>query len=470
MITYKEALKEFKKGLIGGSEKEQIVKLISENSPTNRIRWLDVGMGSGDFTKKIIGELEKKGFEFEMTGVDTDKASLKRAKNNFPEADLINCKFQDFTAESKFDVIYFCQSIYYIKNKKEAIEKALDMLAEGGLIVVVMWNARDKLRQIFNQVYETKIMRDMDGESLISKVLELRGCKASWEEFIGQTDFTPWKTEESLKKVATVISRLRPEVINYLGVEDLREEIKDLKIEPRINDIILIKKDYEIKDFSREKMDEILIKKFPSYKRLVPKIMGDNEALFMASWERETEYISNQFKPNSNILELCCAAGLKSVILAKRHNVEAVDFNSDRLKDAQDNFALLTKKGKIIFTKADLTDLEQIRGLKSKRDAIIIDVDWRESLKDPIKKQNLNPFKTCPRTDKLYKDLRNVFGKEVPIIFKVSPFVRVEDMRKLDVCKIEDMYMDGKFLCYYVYYSPDVKSNIRSQVYLKSRE
>ena len=57
-IIYNECLEEFKKSLKGGSEFNLIIDGIVQNISTNRIRWLDVGIGDGKFLRKIVDELQ----------------------------------------------------------------------------------------------------------------------------------------------------------------------------------------------------------------------------------------------------------------------------------------------------------------------------------------------------------------------------------------------------------------------------
>ncbi|MFT4311857.1 MAG: hypothetical protein ACMXYF_01375, partial [Candidatus Woesearchaeota archaeon] len=161
-------------------------------------------------------------------------------------------------------------------------------------------------------------------------------------------------------------------------------------------------------------------------------------------------------------------AGLKSIILAKKHKVVAIDINEDRLNNARDNAVLFEVAKNTEFKNVNAENLNELKKLGD-FDAIYIDVDWREDLSHPIKKQNIDPFKTCPRTDKLYKNLRKLHPK-TPIIFKISPFVRVKDLTKLDSCVIEELYIDGKFLSYNVYFDPKIKKSRWQGIHLFNKE
>jgi len=92
-LDYEECLKEFKKSLIGGSEFNILIKGITKNISTNRIRWFDIGIGDGHYLKKIVNALEEQGFIVEVTGIDVDERSVKEAQRIFPEGKIIQGDF-----------------------------------------------------------------------------------------------------------------------------------------------------------------------------------------------------------------------------------------------------------------------------------------------------------------------------------------------------------------------------------------
>jgi len=469
-LNYEECLKEFKKSLIGGSEFEILVKGIIENISTNRIRWFDVGIGDGHYLRKIVNALEEKGFMVEVTGIDIDKKSVKEAQKTFPEGKIIQGDFLKEDLGKKFDIFSFNQTIYYFHNRNLVIEKCLKNLAEGGLLLCVCWSEKDKIFQFHQGVFGKLTLGSFNSENfkeLVSKFVDLEVVYNKL--FEGIVDFGLWKDSNNLKKNLYVISRIpASEGISEGNQELAHELIKQQKDrETRINGVIIAKKSYNVPNFTKEGIDLLLKERFPNYLKEASQIKGDLEALFMGSWEKETEYLSDCID-SGTVLEICCAAGLKSVILAKKHQVVAVDINEDRLSAARDNASLFKVGNKIIFKKINAENVDELKKL-GEFDAIYVDVDWRENLSDPIKKQNIDPFKTCPRTDKLYKNLRGLFLK-VPIIFKISPFVRVKDLIKLDPCVIEELYIDEKFLSYNVYFDPKIKKSRWQAIHLFNKE
>ena len=469
-INYKSCLNEFKKSMEGGSEFEMLIDGISKNIPTNRIRWLEIGIGDGHYLKKIVNRLEMMGYVIEVTGVDCSKESTREAKKIFPNSQIINQDFLDISLEGKFDVCSFNQSIYYFHNKRQVIDKCKENLAEGGLIVNVCWSDKDSIYKYHKKVFGEWTLGGFSSEDFINLVSSYADLNVAYDElFKGRVNFGLWRNKSSLIKNLQVISRIPlsrgTPATTYEYASKMLSKFRDNEI--RVNEVVIAKKSYKIKNLDRPSIELNLKKRFPNYKHKVSKVRGDLEALFMCSWEKETEYLSS-YIPSGRVLEICCAAGLKTVILAKYHNVIAIDINESRLRAAKHNAVLFGVNNNTKFLNVNADNKDALIKL-GQFDAIFVDVDWRENLSDPIKKQNINPFKTSPATDRLYKNLRNIYP-DIPIIFKVSPFVRVKKMLELDPCIIEELYIDGKFLSYNVYYSKFILEPRWQEIHLLSKD
>lgn len=454
---YTDCLRVFKESLKGGSEFKQLIEGITKNLSTNKIRWFEVGIGNGHYLKKIVDELEKRGFEVEVSGIDICESSIKEAREIFPKGKIICGDFSNQEINEKYDVFSFNQAIYYFYNKNYIVEKCLSHLSEGGLLINVCWSKKDKLFQFHQKVFGKWTLGAFNSEEFKKLISRYKNIKVVTNfNFKGIIDFSLWKDDANLDKNLYVISRIPiankiPEV-SYTLAKKLIHKQKDK--EERVNGILIVKKSYQIQEFSNQKIYQNLKLKFPDYIKDVDKIEGDLEALFMGSWQRETEYLSD-YIPSGRILEICCGVGLRSIIFAKKHKVIAIDINKKRLNCANKNARLFGVEKNVLLKRIDANRTEDIKKL-GKFDAIYIDVDWRENLKDPIKKQNIIPFKTCPRTDKLYKNIRSIYPY-TPIIFKVSPFSRVKEFNKLGPCIIEALYINDKFLSYNVYFDPKIK-------------
>lgn len=338
------------------------------------------------------------------------------------------------------------------------------------MLISVCWSKKDKIFKLHKTAFGRWTLGAFTSEDFKELISKKNKLNLVWDKlFKGNVNFKLWKNQNNLKKNLYVISRIPiSEKISEENLKDAQKLVNEQKDnEIRINGVIIAKKSYEIPEFTRRKIENILKERFPNYSKKNSKIKGDLEALFMGSWERETEYLSD-YIDSGRVLEICCASGLKSIILAKKHKVVAIDINENRLNDARNNAILFEVAKNTDFKNINADDLNELKKLGD-FDAIYIDVDWRENLSHPIKKQNINPFKTTPRTDKLYKNLRKLYPK-TPIIFKISPFVRVKDLTKLDPCVIEELYIDEKFLSYNVYFDPKIKKSRWQAIHLFNKE
>ncbi len=78
---------------------------------------LDVGCGSGEITK-LLTTISK-----DVTGIDVSESAIERARKNVPKAKFEALSLEDFQTTKKFDVIVCAEILYYILDRKKALEK-----------------------------------------------------------------------------------------------------------------------------------------------------------------------------------------------------------------------------------------------------------------------------------------------------------------------------------------------------------
>ncbi|MBI5392004.1 class I SAM-dependent methyltransferase, partial [Candidatus Woesearchaeota archaeon] len=335
--------------------------------------------------KKIVTTLKEKGFVVEVTGIDNDEKSVRDARSVFSNGKIIQGDFLNNDLDGKFDVFSFNQSIYYFHNKNSVIEKCLKNLAEGGLLICICWSKEDKLFQFHKSVFGKWTLGAFTSENFKELVSKDKKIDVVYNKlFKGKINFKLWKDQKNLEKNLYVISRIPVSgAISESNLEIAKMLIdKQKDNEIRINGVVIAKKSYNIPDFTREKIESLLKERFPKYNKEVAKIKGDLEALFMGSWEKETEYLSD-YIDSGRVLEICCAAGLKSIILAKKHKVVAIDINEDRLNAAKDNALLFRVNQNVEFKNINAENFNELKELGN-FDAIYVDVDWRENLSHPM--------------------------------------------------------------------------------------
>jgi SAM-dependent methyltransferase len=94
---------------------------------------LDIGTGTGDF----ISVLKNLFTTCEIAGVDPDRESLQKAKQNYP-----GIKFYESTGENliftdnTFDVVSISMALHHLKNVKKALLEINRVLKPGGWLIV----------------------------------------------------------------------------------------------------------------------------------------------------------------------------------------------------------------------------------------------------------------------------------------------------------------------------------------------
>ncbi|MDD4164450.1 MAG: GNAT family N-acetyltransferase [Eubacteriales bacterium] len=94
---------------------------------------LEIGVGTGRLAMRVCGKCRS------FTGVDISPKTIERAKENlreFSNVHLICGNYLTHKFHSTFDVIYSSLTFMHIKDKKAAIQKALDLLSPGGRFVL----------------------------------------------------------------------------------------------------------------------------------------------------------------------------------------------------------------------------------------------------------------------------------------------------------------------------------------------
>lgn len=107
------------------------LKTVKQLSPIAH-RVLDVGSGSGFFLSlaRLAG--------FEAQGIEPSSAACRVAENRYGVS-LFNGPFADYKpAGGSFDLITFWASLEYFKYPRIAIEKAVNLLVPGGLLLVLI--------------------------------------------------------------------------------------------------------------------------------------------------------------------------------------------------------------------------------------------------------------------------------------------------------------------------------------------
>lgn len=104
----------------------------------NGMTILDVGCGAGKNILRIDSEYE----DCELYGIDISSAMIEIAKQNSTNLKnrtvFTNVDFLEYTPEIKYDVIMFNYVLHHMEKPQLAIEKAYNLLKNGGFILLTV--------------------------------------------------------------------------------------------------------------------------------------------------------------------------------------------------------------------------------------------------------------------------------------------------------------------------------------------
>ncbi len=108
---------------------EQYVQEVIGRIPEGTRTILDIGCGTGT----VAARLHKQGYEVEC--VSPDVLLNRKIAEEHPELTLHSCKFEDFTAQKKYDLLLQMESCQYVRLER-GFRKFLDVLEPGGAILI----------------------------------------------------------------------------------------------------------------------------------------------------------------------------------------------------------------------------------------------------------------------------------------------------------------------------------------------
>lgn len=105
---------------------------------------LDVGCGMGK-----LWDYLSLGWQAGYLGIDCSREAIGLGQKKRP-AKLEQCLAENFTADTKFDVIVFSELLYYV-NLRKGIARYLGFLAPSGLIIISLWRKKWNLGQLLKR-------------------------------------------------------------------------------------------------------------------------------------------------------------------------------------------------------------------------------------------------------------------------------------------------------------------------------
>jgi SAM-dependent methyltransferase len=118
---------------------------IAPTVPSDRpLRVLSVGCGSGILDVPVATRLAAETDDLLYVGVDPNRTECEAFEQLFEDAALPGARlevvtetFDDFEAVRPFDLVHFVHSLYYMPDPAAALERARQLLAPGGRLIVI---------------------------------------------------------------------------------------------------------------------------------------------------------------------------------------------------------------------------------------------------------------------------------------------------------------------------------------------
>ena len=175
-----EANSDQRLGLLGWLEANVVSKMSQD---ANAI--LSVGCGTGTFDEHILGYALERMDQITYVGIEPNEiAAADFLKKMGPQTSkqvdvsVLVQKFGEQTFKITFDLILFVQSIYYLEDRNDAIDAALQALKPGGELVIVI-APDEELNTIANLMWQRQMEQKSWFSDDVRAHFEARGLKYS---------------------------------------------------------------------------------------------------------------------------------------------------------------------------------------------------------------------------------------------------------------------------------------------------
>ena len=157
---------------------------------------LGVGSGSGVIDLEVARHLAGRVDEIEYLGLDPNRVECDEFERRFGEAALPGVSaaveattFDSFESEQPFDLIHFVQCLYYMPAPDRAVERAREMLAPEGSLVV-FHAPRGELNELAGRFYDKLYGRPTPFAADCAAALEREGLDYHRERLGAHVDVT----------------------------------------------------------------------------------------------------------------------------------------------------------------------------------------------------------------------------------------------------------------------------------------
>jgi ubiquinone/menaquinone biosynthesis C-methylase UbiE len=142
---------------------DQIIRIIN---PKRYYSMIDIGCGEGNLVMKIHNKIDY------CVALDPDKDRLNFLRGQLgsnSNVTLINKKFEDYSADRKFDITVSCHTLSFFKGKFEMIGKMISITRTPGRIILVLHSEiseQMKLLEYVNRMIFNRNIKHLYAETL----------------------------------------------------------------------------------------------------------------------------------------------------------------------------------------------------------------------------------------------------------------------------------------------------------------
>lgn len=250
-MNYFEALQMVKASFLDGSEKSIVIRKIIDHFKDKEVTLLDVGIGDGRYSAKIVQELSAANMKCSVLGVDPLPAAVRSVNKYFPEFRVVAQRFEDFETDDKFDVVLATHSLYYVSNPADCIKKMIDLTKPGGLTILVLWSDSCTLYRVYIQYKESCKISGANGFLTLEKaktyLSSLQPAKSiNTLLFSGRLVLSHWKSMPgALESAAMIFSREASLCVSHKIQKEHTDSLLQVisrfgEVEPRVNGVIFL--------------------------------------------------------------------------------------------------------------------------------------------------------------------------------------------------------------------------------------
>lgn len=196
-------------------------------------RVLSIGCGSGILDVPIAKRLAKQTDGLHYVGVNPNRIECDAFKQRFAEASLDPARlevapttFEDFETTSRFELIHFVHSLYYMTDPAGALEKARELLAPGGRLVVFHAPCEalnDLTVRFWNKLYDRPTLFAED----FAKTLDAWSWDYEQKRVDARLEVTPLDHADSAHADSSIGLALRDFIVQF-DTQQLSRPVQDL--------------------------------------------------------------------------------------------------------------------------------------------------------------------------------------------------------------------------------------------------